>query len=152
MKDDLRLFEYYKTLEGRKGFSSEILLHEARTEFRRAWRRDFLRALLVGDCGARAWAGAGAGDRRHAPGASCDDGRARRLRLGMENAWLWLYYRDEAYADESNPLAARILASKEGCDRLQASSIRERLAGRLALVRVGGAEPGNDAECILGSR
>jgi hypothetical protein len=147
MKNDQRLIEFYRKLEGRNGFSSEILFHEARLEFRRAWLRDLLGALSGSD--------------------------APRLRLGMENAWLWLYYRVEdeegkaqtwsagqeggarmvdTSAAPGNPIAARILAAKNGCDRQAAIAVREGTSALFARYRAGGDKPGVDAECILGSR
>lgn len=161
MKHDQRLVEFYGRLGRRNGVSPEILLHEARVEFRRAWRRDLLEALFVGGGRSR-------------PGASTKPGdRAGRLRLDMENAWLWLYYRvevegeaepvpaagrqarsssAEAIASAANPIAAHILAAKHGRGPLPGLPSRESLSGLFARARAGGGEPGRDARYILGPR
>jgi len=147
MKHDQRLVEFYKKLESRNGFSSEILFQEARLEFRRAWRRDLLKASLGGG--------------------------ATRLKLNMENSWLWLYYgvddeddlaplwsqskegrncRAAARVAPGNPIAARILAARNGCDRLPALPIKDSIARLFAQARAGGGEPGREARYILGPR
>jgi hypothetical protein len=165
MKHDQRLIEFYGKLGRMNGISPEILLHEARVEFRRAWRRDLLAEFLDG-------CSDGGRDTRKG-GAATPDGRSRRLRLGMENAWLWLYYRVEDEGDgapvrasgnegrpcrtgqgvaQGNEVAARILAAKNGRDCLASIPVRERLAGRLPRILSGRGEPGRDARYILGPR
>lgn len=158
MGHDQRLVEFYKTLECRQGFSSEILFHEARVEFRRAWLRDLLGALLDG--------GYAAPSGKTSP-AGCGPAR---LRLDMENAWLWLYYRVEgegelpplgpkarfrgspACVPQGNPMAARILDAKAGRDRFPASRAWEGLRGRTLRHRANGGERRSEGEYILGPR
>ena len=161
MKHDQRLIEYYGKLGKMNGVSPDILLHAARVEFRKAWRRDLLADLLDG------------GREVRKGGAAAPDCRAGRLRLGMENAWLWLYYRvgDEGdgaqgrapgkegqtcragqRVEPGKRIAARILAAKDGSDRLADVPLRERLAGKLPRILSGGGEPGRDARYILGPR
>ena len=170
MKHDQRLIEFYGKLGRMNGVSPEILLHEAGVEFRKAWRRDLLADLLDGGRDARRDVRKGV--------AAPPDGRSRRLRLGMENAWLWLYYQVEDECDRApgraagnegrscragqraapcNEVAARILAAKNGRDRLASIPVRERLSGRLPRIlsergEPGRGEPGRDARYILGPR
>lgn len=150
MKNDRRLYEFYETLSRSEGFSAEILLHEAKVEFRKARYRDLIMSLfaLLG---------------RHTAGMM-------RLRPDMENSWLWRYYRADPVDDgvsgneagacrcrdgnaprQGFPIDARILMAKAGEDRVALERECRRLRRCLVSNGVMGGKPRDGTGCILGS-